>query len=259
MLIALILALVGIFIEHAECVAAGQLVLVYGFNWANLDKNVHLFESFKPWILAIFSVISFVFITVSAIIGTSTYFWPYSAVSLIYGMCAGKNNSNEPNVILQPKLQYCALILSVCFAVAHACIQTDTNAIVVASIGAFFSAIADGFSTPSELTTDQKKMLALNSVCFIAATTGFVFVESAGIIAFFSGLVLLIQQSRHPNLKNRTISWVLALSYVVGLVIGLVSWVYAGKHGYFNTTSETLGIGVLSLVVTANVLASLIV
>ena len=278
MSIALTLALVGIFTGYAESVAAGQMVLVYGFN---SDRLRAIFESNSTttnWMTAFLSLASFTTITISAAIGESWFYWPYLAVSLIFGMCTGKidsskNDKGRTDVTLPYLQQYFTLIASVVFAFGHVFAQTDDSALILASIGAGCSFISDGIVTSSVIfgrNSDSLEngpssivSLLLCSLCYVASAVGFSLTESAGIIAtvtwVFQCINFLKRQTKDATTSVHSSPWhdrmlpilkLLLVLVVAGLAVTSVS--IGGKHDLFDTTSVDLGVAALSIVVIQN-------
>ena len=287
MSIALTLALVGIFTGYAESVAAGQMVLVYGFNSDRLEAIFENNSTITNWMTAFLSLASFTTITISAAIGESWFYWPYLAVSFIFGMCTGKIGSHVPvekddkgrtDVTLPYLEQYFALIASVLFAFGHVFAQTDDSALILASIGAGCSFISDGIVTSSGIF--EKKLnpqgsvpsvdnnisivrLLLCSSCYVASAVGFSLTESAGIIATVTWVFQCINflkkmydgdnSGSYSSPWDGRMLWILKLLLVLvvpGLAVTSVS--IGGKHDLFDTTSVDLGIAALSLVIIQN-------
>ncbi len=276
MSIALTLALVGIFTGYAESVAAGQMVLVYGFNSDRLKAIFENKSAITNWMTAFLSLASFTTITISAAIGESWFYWPYLTVSLIFGMCTGKIGPYDQvkkgdngeiirlgtDVTLPYLGQYFTLIASVLFAFGHVFAQTDDSALILASIGAGCSFISDGIVTSSviferKLNSPGKKSsspvpLSLCSLCYVASAVGFSLTESAGIIATVTWVfqcINFLKTSANNKTHLRILKLLLVLA-VAGLAVTSVS--IGGKHGLFDTTSVDLGVAALSIVFIQN-------
>lgn len=280
MSIALTLALVGIFTGYAESVAAGQMVLVYGFNSDRLKAIFENNSTITKWMTAFLSLASFTTITISAAIGESWFYWPYLSVSLIFGMCTGKidsskNDKERTDVTLPYLQQYFALIASVVFAFGHVFAQADDSALILASIGAGCSFISDGIVTSSVIfgrnsdssgngpfSSDGTVPLLLCSSCYVASAVGFSLTESAGIIATVTWVfqcIILKKMYDGENTVSYSSAWYDRMMWILKLLLVLVvaglavtSVSIGGKHDLFDTTSVDLGVAALSIVFIQN-------